>query len=336
MGIMHIVNDERRFDVTNDPTALILASLSAAFLLWLTLIAAYRLDRTDAVAVSSATVLLVMPPLISYYLLMEIAKKRLSISVRVVCTYVLAVAWLFVQRAVIYPAFRLGWSLGESIANLILLPAFGIATWLAVRSFCDRRHLARALELQQQTELRLLYAQLAPHALFNMLNTVYSVLLTDHEEAVPLFLAMSEALRHVVDHTRKHWIPLNEELDFIQHYAVLERARSPQGVVIRVNTEGDLDVPVPPMLLATLFENAVKHGRFPDGSLEIEVSVRIDEANMQFHVVNRFPPSMEADSGMGLGQRNVQDRLQLLYADRGLFRTHIEEGAYHASIEIVL
>lgn len=218
------------------------------------------------------TVLLVIPPLASYYAAMEMMRDRLALPLQISCVFVLALVWLLLQRFVLYPLAGLSISIGESMANFILLPTFGIASWLAVRSFFYRRRLADALELQAQTELRLLESQLAPHTLFNMLNTVYSVLLTDHEKAVPLFLSMSEALRHVVDRTRKPWIPLHEEMDFIENYAALERARSPDLVSIAIRAEGDLGVPVPPMLLATLFDNAVTHGRFPDGALEIDVA----------------------------------------------------------------
>ncbi|GAA0706596.1 hypothetical protein GCM10009105_04770 [Dokdonella soli] len=331
---MQTGNDEHPFDVTNDGTALAAIGLVAALVLWAVLFSAYRFDRADAVAVSAATVLLVVPPLVSYYWLMELTKSRLSLAPRILATYGLALVWLALQRAVIYPAFGFVPSMGESVTNFALIPLFGVASWFAVRGFLYRKRLARALELQAQTELRLLDAQLAPHALFNMLNTVYSVLLTDHEKAIPLFLAMSEALRHVIDRTRKRWIPLHDELDFIDHYAVLERARNPERVAITIKTNGDLDVPVPPMLLATLFENAVKHGRFPDGTLEINISVSVAETQMQFEVTNRFPVPEQAGRGMGIGQTNVRNRLHLLYPQKSAFRTHAEEGVYRATIDI--
>ena len=331
---MQTANDERPFGVTNDGMMFLAIGLAAALMLWAVLFAAYRLDRADALAVSSATVLLVIPPLVSYYALMELTKARLPFALQVICTYGLALVWLAAQQRLIYPAFRFEVSLGESVANLVLLPAFGIASWLAMRGLLYRKQLTRSLQLQAQTELLLLEAQLAPHTLFNMLNTVYSVLLTDQEKAIPLFLSMSEALRHVVDRTRKRWVPLQDELDFIEHYTLLERARNPERVSISVEARGDLHVPVPPMLLATLFENAVKHGRFPDGTLDIEVSIDITEMQMRFEVVNRFPSGGRIDSGMGVGQTNVRNRLQLLYPGKSILHVDVKDGVYRASIDI--
>ena len=333
---MHARYDERRFGMTNAWSLITAGALAVAALLWAVLFAAYRLDRADAVAVASTTVLLVVPPFASYVLLMELTKNRLSLAWQIPATFGVGLIWVLVQRSVIGPAFGIGLTIGECVVNLILLPTFGIASWLAVRSLSYRKRLEIALELQEQTELRLLEAQLAPHMLFNMLNTVYSVLLTDQKKAVPLFLSMSEALRHVVDRTRKRWIPLQEELDFIENYSALERARNPELVAITIATEGDLDVPVPPMLLATLFENAVKHGHFPDGTLDISVAVSITESHMRFEVTNRFPDSGDATKSMGVGQNNVRSRLQMLYPTTSAFHAHVDGAVYRASIDIAL
>jgi hypothetical protein len=329
-------DDEQRFGVTNAQLRIAAGALGGAALLWALLFAAYRPFRPDAVDVASTTVLLTVPPLTSYFLVMEFTKSRLSLGWQIACTFAAGLLWLLVQRQVIVPQFGIDLSIGESVANLVLLPIFGISSWLAMRSLFYRRRLARSIELQAQTELRLLEAQLAPHTLFNMLNTVYAVLLADPQKAIPLFLSMSEALRHVVDRTRRRWIPLNEEIEFIENYAVLERARSPERVTIGIDTVGDLDVPVPPMLLATLFENAVKHGRFADGTLDITVSVRIAESQMSFDVVNRFPVSSGGAKNLGIGHANVRSRLQMLYPTSSEFLAVGTNGVYRASINVAL
>lgn len=329
-------DDERRFGMTNDGAVLLAIGIATAAMLWTALFVAYRHDRADASDVASASVLLVIPPLLSYYLLMDLTRGRLSLARQVACVCGLALLWLAIQRGLIYPAFGFSPALGESVANLILLPVFGVASWLAVRGFRYRQRLARALDLQHRTELQLLDAQLAPHTLFNMLNTVYAVLLSDRERAVPLFLSMSEALRHVVDRMRKRWVPLHDELDFIEHYATLERARDAGRVNIAVDARGDLEIPVPPMLLATLFENAVKHGRFADGTMDIQVSVEADETRIRLEVRNRFPhpTPVPLTTGMGVGQANVRDRLRLIYPGRSTFAIDATDGLYRAVIVI--
>lgn len=332
---MRRMQDEERGAITTNGWAAAAAiGLAAALLLWTALFAAYRLDRPDATAVASLTVLLTVPPLVSYYLVMELSAPRMALAAQIALVFAAALLWLAVQRGAIYPLIGFDVSIGESVANLILLPVFGIAAWLAVRSFSYRRRLDRALALQAQTELRLLGAQLAPHTLFNMLNAVYSVLLADRDKAVPLFLAMSDALRHVVDRTREPWIALHDEIDFIENYAVLERARNPERVTIAIRGEGDLSVPVPPMLLATLFENAVTHGRFPDGALAIEVEVRVTDADMTFDVTNRYPDAPGRPGGTGVGLSNVRNRLRLLYPGRSAFSAEGAEGIWRAGIRI--
>jgi hypothetical protein len=328
-----MANDERPQGMINGWAVAAAVVLAAALLLWTALFAAYRFDRPDAISVATMTVLLVIPPLASYYLAMEATRDRLSLSLQIAGTFGLAALWLIVQRLFVYPLVGFSVSIGESVSNFILLPSFGIAAWLGVQSFLYRKRLQTALALQAEMELRLLNAQLAPHALFNMLNTVYSVLLTDRDRAIPLFLSLSDALRHIIDRTRKPWIPLDEELAFIENYAALERARNPERVTIDIRVEGDRDVPVPPMLLATLFENAVTHGRFPDGTLHIEVNARIEDAEMQFSVANAYPSGRSA-SGMGVGLANVRKRLELLYSGRCRFDAGGTRGEFRARITI--
>lgn len=325
--------DERPIGMTNDWRLLAAAALAVACVLWTALFAAYRKDRADAYAVASITVLLVVPPLASYYAAMQLTRDWRP-GLRTAGIAALAGLWLVAQRTIVYPWFGLRASLGESVANLILLPAFGIALWFAAQGLADRRRLAQAMALQRQTELRLLDAQLAPHTLFNMLNAVYAVLLTDPPRAAPLFASMAEALRHVVDRTRERWVPLHDELAFIEHYAALERARQPQRVAIRIASDGDLDVPVPPMLLATLFENAVKHGRFEDGTLAVDVDVSVDDTTLRFSVTNRCPPAARTAPRRGLGLDNVRDRLRLIYGDRGRLEAGLDGDRYRAAIVI--
>ena len=329
-------DDDQRFGVTNARVRIAVGAVGGGIFLWAALFAAYRPSRADAIEVAATTVLLTVPPLASYILVMEITKNRLALAWQITCTFAVALLWLPIQRRIIGPAFGIELSIGESVANFVLLPVFGIASWLAMRSFLYRRRLARLTELQSQTELHLLAAQLAPHTLFNMLNTIYAVLLTDPQRAIPLFVSMSEALRHVVDRTRHQWIPLHSEIEFIEHYAVLERARSPERVGIAIDSHGDLDVPVPPMLLATLFENAVKHGRFPDGSLDVTVSIQITESHLRFEVVNRFPVPGNVGHGFGVGHANIKSRLKALYPTTSEFRTAADRGSYRASISIAI
>jgi hypothetical protein len=329
------LDDERRIGMTNGWIKAGLAAAGLSLLLWIALFAAYRIDRPDAASVALVTVLLVAPPLLSYLAVMQVTREGVLWR-RLAWVYGVALAWLVVQRYGVYPLLGYPASVGESLANFILLPAFGIAAWLGAASFLYRRRLDRALALQKDTELKLLQAQLAPHMLFNMLNTVYAALLTDRDKAIDLFLAMSEALRHLTGGADRTWVPLHEEIAFIEHYSALERARHP-ATRIAIETEGDMDAPVPPMLLATLFENAVKHGRLDDGGLDIRVSIRADDERMELAVINLSSPRPPAaDHRAGLGLANVRSRLALLYPGQAALDIAAGPDRHTATIRIEL
>jgi hypothetical protein len=328
-------DDKRRFGVTNRWTAGIATAVGVPLLLWLLLFLVYRQDRPDAANVAALSVLLIAPPVASYLAVMHVTRGLAALWVRVLLVYLAALAWLLAQRFLLYPWLGFDVSIGESFTNFLLLPALGIAVWLGGQAVAYRHRLERALALQQDTERRLLELQLAPHMLFNMLNTVYAALLTDREAAAGLLLAMSQALRHLTGGERRSWLPLAEELAFVENCSALERARHPASR-IGIVAEGDTDAPVVPMLLATLFENALKHGRLEDGAVDIDVRASAGDTEILLQVSNRIPRAPSLAEAPGLGLANLRRRLDLAYGPRGTLRLERTDGVHVATVAIAL
>jgi two-component system LytT family sensor kinase len=181
------------------------------------------------------------------------------------------------------------------------------------------------LEQNQQLLLRArmdaLSSQINPHFLFNTLNAVASLVRYDPDLARVVVIKLSNILRRLL---RKHetFVPLREELDFIDDYLDIEVARFGRDKlqIFKEIDERTLEVFVPSMLLQPIIENAIKHGIGPkleggeirlrarqqDGRLTIEV-----EDNGMGIPENRLP-EVYAD---GIGISNVNERLRLLYGD---------------------
>ncbi len=302
--------------------------------IWTILFLSYRLDRPSQGAFigASMNVLLVVPPLLSYYAVMAWFRRYGLLWLQIVAVYGVAIAWLMVQRTLIYPIFGLQAELGENLGNFIILPAFGIATWMGVHSLRLRRQLAEARQLEELSQLRLLEAQLAPHWLFNQFNTVYATMLEEPEKAPPLLLAMTQLMRHLVEQTRRDHVPVQRELDFMQNMALLERARHLDKADIQIEALGDLDAPVPPMLFATLFENAIKHGQLEEGGYQVRVQLHSEEQHISCEISNRFTPGVTNKSSLGVGLENVRRRLAMLYPDSHEFATSVAEDIYQAKL----
>jgi len=187
------------------------------------------------------------------------------------------------------------------------------------------------LEQHQQLLLKArmdaLSSQINPHFLFNTLNTVSSLIRFDPDLARGVVLKLSNILRRLL---RKHetYVPLREELEFIDDYLDIEVARFGRDnlEIIKHVDEQTLDIFVPSMLLQPIVENCLKHGLAPKlagGQISIRTSTQASrlvievEDNGAGITEDRLPRVY--DEGIGLS--NVHERLRVLYG--GDFRMDI-------------
>ncbi|WP_022873416.1 histidine kinase [Nesterenkonia alba] len=200
--------------------------------------------------------------------------------------------------------------------------------------------LDRAKQLATAARLDALRAQISPHFLFNILNTIASKARTSPEEARGLIRSLSDFFRHGV-HQRGHFAPLRQECDFVRTYLSLEQAR----FGARLRTEYDVDptalsAQVPVLAIQPLVENAVKHGIAPKkagGTVrlsvrreqdEILVEVADDGVGMAAELAERVLDSPEADypgdpleeEHAGVGLPNIAARLETLYGSAAQMR----------------
>ena len=204
-----------------------------------------------------------------------------------------------------------------------------------------------------QLETKLLQAQLAglrmqlnPHFLFNTLHTINSLMYENADRASEMIVRLSEFLRLSLDNTGEQEVPLSRELDFIERYLEIERARFEErlNVIYLVDPEAHR-YKVPNLLLQPLVENAIKHGiaRLPDGgNLVIEAKVRNE--TLLLCVANSGPflasdplrgPEVGSLERRGIGLTNTSARLRALYGEaHGFELRNWHEGGVEARISI--
>lgn len=174
---------------------------------------------------------------------------------------------------------------------------------------------------QKQSELNLLLTQLSPHFLFNTLNNLYGISLSQHEKIPHLILKLSELLRYSVYETSQPFISLREEVQYICNYISFEKIRIGERLHLKMNID-EIDsgsIKIAPMLLIVFIENAFKHSKNSFGkTIFIDIGLKILDENIVFTISNSYS-ALKADKTMnkngGLGLENVKRRLQLLYAD---------------------
>lgn len=159
----------------------------------------------------------------------------------------------------------------------------------------------RALELERElasAELANLRLQLQPHFLFNALNTIASSTWEDPAAADAMIGHLSELLRHALSTEGRDELPLGEELELLEHYLALARARFGDSLELRMEVDASARTAmVPPLLLQPLVENAIQHGVSPDGKGDVTVTASRNGTRLSLVVENPFNPSSSGGRG---------------------------------------
>jgi hypothetical protein len=190
-----------------------------------------------------------------------------------------------------------------------------------------------------QNELHALKAQINPHFLFNNLNTIYSMASKNDERTKEVILQLSDFLRYVLYDTASEFIPLEKETEIIKTYVELQKARvNPEITDIKLTIEGSFgNTQITPLLLLPLAENCFKHGI---GNKPGSIRIHIRFKGKQLHFLTENPVSLresgEVSETGGIGIRNVEKRLNLLYPGRHSFVFGDKDGIFRLELKIDL
>jgi signal transduction histidine kinase len=178
-----------------------------------------------------------------------------------------------------------------------------------------------------EAQLEALQRQLHPHFLFNTLHTISALMHRDIDAADAMLERLSDLLRLTLDRLSLQQVPLKDEIDFVEKYLEIERARFGDRLRVHFDVEpGILDALVPTLLLQPLVENAVRHGIAPKvGGGRVEIAARRDGDCLRL-VVRDNGAGLANDTleafNTGVGLSNTRSRLEHLYGDRHSFEFH--------------
>ena len=176
-----------------------------------------------------------------------------------------------------------------------------------------------------QARMAALQNQINPHFLFNTLNSVSSLVRIAPDTARELIIKLATILRRLL-HSSDAFVPLQEEIDFIDNYLDIEVVRFGRDKlkVIKELDPASLEVMVPSMLLQPLVENSIKHGlssKIDGGSIFLRsqlsnshVIIEVEDDGVGMASVQLFEPPTGLGKG-GIGMANVAERLKVLYGD---------------------
>jgi sensor histidine kinase YesM len=195
---------------------------------------------------------------------------------------------------------------------------------------------ARLESLVRETELKMLRSQINPHFLFNSLNSISSLTITDPEKARDMVVKLSEFMRYALSRKDELPVSLQNELDNLRLYLEIEKVRFGEKLVTEETIQHEcLDFKIPVLLLQPLYENAVKHGVYESTeSVKIMTNVRINEGFVEITISNNYEDSPSQKRGTGTGLQNVSRRLELYYGKKAMMKSSRENGMYTVSLYI--
>jgi two-component system, LytTR family, sensor kinase len=173
----------------------------------------------------------------------------------------------------------------------------------------------------RQLELNTIKAHINPHFIFNALNGIRALIDENPVRARKAITELSNILRSSLSAEKAETVPLEQELRIVKDYLALESMRFEDRLTIAFDIdERTLNNPIPPMMLQTLVENAIKHGisKQMKGGV-IKISSTIKDNQHQLLVQNTGHLNGYAKHGGGFGISSTKDRLNLLYGEKASF-----------------
>jgi sensor histidine kinase YesM len=194
------------------------------------------------------------------------------------------------------------------------------------------------LENKNKTsELALLRTQLNPHFLFNTLNNIDSLIITNPNKASDAIIKLSDIMRFMLYDTSTDAVPLDKEINYLKSYISLQQIRLKDPGFVQVDIKGNCGGKlIAPMLFIPFVENAFKHGQKNVKSPGILIKLECLEDSVNFEVTNYIDSAneMNKDRTTGIGLTNTRRRLELLYPDKHQMSIEKKNGYYVSRLMI--
>lgn len=204
------------------------------------------------------------------------------------------------------------------ISGILLYSLLGLTFYLFIYNANLKEKLkqeARLNTLLKEAELNMLKSQINPHFLFNSLNSISSLTISNPEKARDMVIKLSEFLRYSVSTDASSFTTISKELENITRYLEIEKVRFGEKLVYELDVNpGCLTRTIPVMLLQPLVENAIKHGVYEStDQVTIKTTCTPSETYTEILIVNDFDPEAIPRKGAGLGLKNIRERLRIVY-----------------------
>ncbi len=192
--------------------------------------------------------------------------------------------------------------------------------------------------LVTESELKSLKFQINPHFIFNSLNSMSALTTIDPDKAREMILKLADFLRYTLANNEKQKNKLSDELKNIKRYLDIEKIRFEDKFEYVEDIQADCsDITVPNMILQPLFENAIKHAVYETlDTVTLKLTCNKDENFLRLSVENDFDEESNNKKGTGIGLKNIQNRMELIYHQSNLMEIIKSDHLFKVNLYIPL
>lgn len=189
-----------------------------------------------------------------------------------------------------------------------------------VKNRAEKLDKIRLESLVKELQLKTIKAHINPHFIFNALNSIRALVDENPQRARTAITELSNLLRSSMQAEKQETTPLEKELNIVKDYLALEHIRFEDRLRVEYDIDEDtLDQPVPPMMLQTLVENAIKHGvskHVNGGLIKIVSDFKADHHEL---IVLNTGKLAETGNSEGFGLASTNNRLRILFGSKAAF-----------------
>lgn len=236
--------------------------------------------------------------------------------------------------------FSITETLSQVLSNFIIFFMWSIAysTYFFIQNSRKQElNNLKLLSVQKDMELNVLKNQLNPHFMFNALNSIRALIDEDPIIAKKSITQLSNVLRNTLVLGQEQFITIEDELKIVDDYLQLEKVRFEERLVISNNIQKEtLQIRIPPLLIQTFVENAIKHGiskLAKGGKVDITITSNNEQLHIEISNDGYYDKNKKSETGIGL--TNIKKRLELIYPNYFLNISNVENMVV-ATIKIPL
>jgi hypothetical protein len=224
--------------------------------------------------------------------------------------------------------------------GIAMIAGMGVMFYFINKWSQERQANQQLLNEKLEAQMELLKSQVQPHFIFNTLNNIYALSFSNPSLTSEMIYRLSGLLSYMLYDCKNPFIPIEKEIEYINHFIKLQQLRFGNRLDIAVNVYNDLSgIQIPPLLVLPFVENCFKHGvnneldtswiSIDFSANEKELKIKIENSIGQFQAIKN-------DEKSGIGIENVKNRLDILYSNDYSLKIIPSENTYLVVLRLPL